>query len=224
MTVRRPAALLGLALAVAACTSAPSPSVSVPAATAASDAAGPSAGFDAGLLPGQPYDADDVLAAMRDSVRPGGVPEELQTDEIAAAVADAIWTIDGEPWSAMTAGGSCGADSCTLEVAGAPPDGFGEDVWVFTVTPSSGAVVLAEADLHGVPVAWVDVLDRMAREAHGSEPLADLALTAVRWHPPPAEQTFALAYRSGDEEQSCSADLDLDASSGVITDLTVTGC
>ncbi|HEX7197446.1 MAG TPA: hypothetical protein VF364_11515, partial [Candidatus Limnocylindria bacterium] len=47
---------------------------------------------------GRPFDAEAILAAMRDSRRPGGVPDEMQTDAIAAAVADAIWTIDGEPW------------------------------------------------------------------------------------------------------------------------------
>ena len=111
---------------------------------------------------------------MRDSVRPGGVSQELQTDRIAAEVADAIWTIDGEPWEAIAASGSCAADVCTLEVAGAPPEGAGEDVWVFEVTPSSGAVEVAEADLHGVPAAWIDDLDRITRQAHGSDPLADL--------------------------------------------------
>lgn len=224
MTVHRSLALPVLAIAVAACTSAPPPSPGGSATPGSSAVLAPSPSAAAALQPGKPYGADDVMAAMRDSVRPGGVPEELQTDEIAAAVADAIWTIDGEPWAAMTAGGSCGADTCTLELSGAPPDGAGEDVWVFTATPATGAVDVAESSLHGVPLAWVDVLDRMAREAPGGEPVADLLLTAVRWQPPPAERTFELAYRSGDEEQSCAVDLVLDAGGPFITDLTVTGC
>lgn len=219
----RPILLVSLIVAIAGCTTAPSPSVTAPASAVKGSSATPAA--SGGLArPGQPYTAQDVLAAMSDSVRPEGVPPELQTDEVAAAVADAIWTIDGEPWSAMAAGGSCADDVCTLEIAGAPPDGAGEDVWVLRVTPSTGAVEVTDADLHGVPAAWVDELDQMTRGAHGSEPLADLLLTAVRWQPPPAVDMYELAYRSGDEEQSCAADVVLDAAGGIIADLTVTGC
>lgn len=160
---------------------------------------------------------------MRDSRRPGGVPEELQTDDIAAAVADLVWTFDGQPWDTIAAGGSCGGDSCTLELAGSPEGAAGEDVWVFEVQPATGAVSVASADLHGVPGGRVDALDSAARAAAGDDLPDGLALTSVRWLPPP-ETGFALAYRSGDEEGSCSVDVVLDATASRVEDLTASDC
>jgi hypothetical protein len=51
-----------------------------------------------------------------------------------------------------------------------------------------------------------------------------MLLTAARWIPPPADQVFGLAYRSGDEEESCSVDLEIDAVRNVITEVSSTGC
>ncbi|HEX2884697.1 MAG TPA: hypothetical protein VHQ42_09000, partial [Candidatus Limnocylindria bacterium] len=44
--------------------------------------------------PGQPLDGDGVLAAMRASRRPGGVPDQLETEPIARRIAESVWTID----------------------------------------------------------------------------------------------------------------------------------
>jgi hypothetical protein len=214
-------AALGVA-ALAGCGTRPVPSQGDPTEEPATSAA--ASATSSAPEPGQPFEPGDILAAMRDSRRPGGVPEEVQTDAIAAALADHLWTIDGQPWSAIAASGSCEGDTCSLELSGAPPDAAGEDVWVFTVAPASGEVAVATADLHGVPADWISSLDAMARDAPGSEMLPDLTLTAVRWQPPPAVGRFDLAYRTGDEEESCSVDLVLDAAGGIITDLEVTGC
>jgi hypothetical protein len=173
--------------------------------------------------PGRPYAADDILDAMRDSRRPDGVAEELQTAAVAAAVADAIWTYGGEPWDAIVAGGSCGATACTLEVAGGR-GGVGGDTWVFSVDPASGGVELVDAELQAIPAELVTELDRAARLADDDGLLDGLLLTAARWIPPPADQVFGLAYRSGDEEQSCSVDLEIDAVRNVITEVISSGC
>ncbi len=204
------------ALTLAACSGMPSPS-----APATDDAPGsvgassvPSAAASAGAAagePGRPFDAGEILAAMRDSGRPGGVPEPLQTDAIASALAEQIWTLDGRPWTSIVAGGSCGSDACTLELSGAGPDATGEDVWVFDVDPNDGSVRLATADLHGVPSTLAASLDEVARAADEEELLEDLIVTSVRWLPPPDDGRFVLAYRSGDEEGSCMRDVTVDA-------------
>ena len=224
MTRFRLLVMAGMAVAVAAC-SGPPPSTSAPAATAASSVVIGDPGNPISLRPpGRPFDASDILAAMRDSVRPGGVAAEMQTEPIAAAVADVIWTLQGEPWDAIATSGGCDGGSCTLEVSGSAAGDAGEDVWVLSVDPAAAEVTVVDADLHAIPTAAVEAIDRLARAADGGAALDDLLLTSVRWHSPPGEDTFALAYRSGDEEESCSMDVRLDVASGELTEVAASGC
>jgi hypothetical protein len=174
--------------------------------------------------PGRPYDADQLLAAMNDSRRPGGVPAEIREAGIAARLAERLWTFDGAPWEAIAAGGSCGPTTCTLELSGGTTAGGGEDVWIFTINPADGTVEVVAADLHAVPDETAAELDRLARALDVEGVLDGLLPTAVRWLPPPAEDRFRLAYRSGDEEGSCSIDLELDVAAGRIIDVTTSGC
>lgn len=213
-------------LALAGCgTSTPTPPsssgpVSMPAGTT-----GPSASAPIALPePGRPYDADDLLEAMRDSRRPGGVPAELQDAGIAAVLAEQLWTFDGEPWNAIAAGGTCDASACSLQLSGGTDAGGGEDVWVFRIDLASGAAEVVSADLHAVPDDTAAALDRWVRALDADGVLDGLLYTAVRWLPPPAADRVRLAYRSGDEEGSCSVDLELDARAGEITEVTPSDC
>lgn len=148
---------------------------------------------------------------MRDSRRPGGVPDELETEAIADAVAGRIWTLDGEAWTTTTAGGSCGPRTCTLEVAGARPDSEGDDLWVFEVEPATATVEVVSTDLRALPPALVDHLDELTRSIFPGT-LQGLHLTNARWLPPPEESQFVVSYRYGDEERSaCGADITVDA-------------
>jgi hypothetical protein len=176
---------------------------------------------DAGL----PLDSATLLDAMRTSRRPGGVPDELETEAIATQLADAIWTVDGEPWATMAIGGSCGPQSCSLEVAGAGTASTGEDLWTFDVDPASGEARLTSGHVGALPPELVGSLDELARGLVGDDSLEDTALGSVRWLPPPApEGQFVLSYRSGGEEGSCGVDLTLDAAAPAVTDRTSVGC
>jgi hypothetical protein len=84
-------------------------------------------------------------------------------------------------------------------------------------------VTVASADLHGLPTGALEALDRAARDAAGDELADDLLLVGARWVPPP-DPSFVLAYRTGDEEGSCAADVVLDATATVVEELTATGC
>lgn len=161
--------------------------------------------------PGRPFDADGLLALMRGSRRPGGVPDQLETRPIAEAVAASLWTFDGTPWATASAGGSCGPDLCTLEIGGAVPGTQGEDLYIFSVAPGSSAVEVLDASLRGVPIPLLGELDTLARSLSDDAELLDLGLAGVSWLPPPDGGRFVLSYRSGGEEGSCSADLTLDA-------------
>lgn len=209
-----------MAVAVTAC-SGPPPSNSEPAASVVIGDPGNPISL---RPPGTPFDAQDILQAMRDSRRPGGVPSELQTERIAAAVADEIWTLQGDRWDAVSAGGSCDGGTCTLELAGSTEGDAGEDVWVLRVDPMTADVEVLSADLHAVPRATADAINRLARAADGGAALDDLLLTSVRWLPPPDDGAFALAYRSGDEEESCSVDVEIDVGSGALTEVAASGC
>jgi hypothetical protein len=147
---------------------------------------------------------------MRESRRPGGVPDQLETDTIARAVAEAIWTFDGGPWQETVVGGSCGRETCTLEVAGMPDGALGEDVYAFNVDVDTGAVEPVSADLHGIPADLVVELDDMTQRLL-DDPSSVVELTSAAWLPPPDDGTFVLAYRSGGEEGSCMVNVTLDA-------------
>lgn len=161
--------------------------------------------------PGPAFDAATLLDAMRTSRRPGGVPDQLETDQIAATLADTLWTYGGEPWATMAIGGSCGTQTCSLEAAGTRPNSLGEDLWVFEIVPGTGSVTVASADLSAIPIEIVDPLDDLARMLFRPGRLDGLALASVRWLPPPSDGQFVLSYRSGGEEGSCGADVTIDA-------------
>jgi hypothetical protein len=173
---------------------------------------------------GHPFDAASLLAAMRESRRPGGVPDQLETETIAARVAKAVWTYGGQPWSTLAVGGSCGPETCTLEVAGAAPGTQGDDVWVFTVTPATGDVSLLAAELSSVPPEVVAALDALARALDASGSLGGMILASASWLPPPNAGQFVLSYRSGGEELSCGIDLTLDAPNARMVSSTPIGC
>jgi hypothetical protein len=203
------------------------PSASGTATPAASSAeASPSPSGDEVPLPqfGQPFDAVHILNLMRDSRRPGGVPAVVQERAIAERIAEAIVTYGGQPWETATAGGTCGSNLCTVELAGTMSDATGEDLWVFEVEPDTGRVTLASAELRALPGELVSALDAHARRLTAELDRDDMALATVRWLMPPEAAHFLLAYRSGGEEGSCSLDVELDADAGEVVDVREAGC
>jgi hypothetical protein len=201
-----------LALALAAC-GGPTPSPTTSLGQPGTASADPSPG---GAV-GQPYDAAALLAAMRESTRPGGVPDQLETDAVAAAVADQVWTWDGRPWQTLSVGGACGEAECSLELAGSTDGMAGADLYTFTVEPDAGEVGLELTDLHAYPATLDEELDQMARAAAGDE-LAELAFVSARWLPPPDQGRYWLAYRTGGEEGAPGLDLLLDSTTGGIVE------
>ncbi|MGI8998223.1 MAG: hypothetical protein ACR2GO_00715 [Candidatus Limnocylindria bacterium] len=174
--------------------------------------------------PDRAVDPATLLDAMRTSRRPGGVPDQLESEAIAGTLADMIWTYGGEPWTTMAIGGSCGPQTCTLDVAGTRPGSLGEDLWVFDVTPDDGSVSVASANLAALPSEIVTPLDELARTLFPPDQLDDLILSSVRWLPPPMEQHFTLSYRSGGEEGSCGAEITLDVATPAVTEKVFFDC
>jgi hypothetical protein len=161
---------------------------------------------------------------MGSSPRPGGVPDQLETEPIAAALAERIWTISGEPWDQIVAGGSCGPESCTLEVAGAPAGALGEDLYVFSVVPASETVELQRAELRGLPASLLPELEALAREAIAEDALTGLRLVSARWLPPPDDGQFVLSFRPGGEESACGLDVTLDTRRAEVTEQRTVNC
>lgn len=187
----------------------PTPTASPSAAASPSGSASVQPSLPA-LEPGRPYDAAAVLDAMRASRRPGGVPDSLKTEAIAAAIAERLWTFDGSLWPAMVAGGSCGPERCTVDIAGTPDGADGEDLYTFSVAPADGSVNLLIADLHGYPSSLGGLLDAVAQQGLPPGRLDGLKLLGARWLPPPDTGQFVLSYRSGGEERSQALDVVID--------------
>lgn len=212
------AGLAAIAFGIAGCAadSDSSLATSLPTPTAAASASGGSP--TASVQPGRPYSASDVLTAMRDSRRPGGVAAELQTEAIAAGVAEELWTWNGEAWQAMTATGSCGPASCTLEIIGSTDGMAGADTYTFEVVPADDAVDLVATDLHGYPPDLESAFDQIARAAVPVPDLEGMVLLGARWLPPPDAGSYWLSYRSGGEEGSPSLDVMIDFGRGVVVE------
>jgi hypothetical protein len=164
---------------------------------------------------GLPYSANDVLEAMAGSRRPGGVPQQLQRDSLAAAIAGELWTFDADPWEAISVGGSCGPSHCTLEIGGSSDGSLGEDLYIFDVAPDAGEVSVLSAELRGMPAGWADELDGFARANWPDAPLPG-PMTSARWLPPPNEGVYVLSYRSGGEENSPAVDAVIDLGAGSV--------
>jgi hypothetical protein len=222
------------AILLAACTQvSPSPEPSEPDATqlpsvasaepSEADEPSESPGPSAAAGPGRPYDAADILEAMRTSPRPDGVPEALQTDAIASAIADEIWTIDGDPWDTILIGASCGPDTCLVEVVGSRDDAADDDAWNFGVDPDTGEVSVGATDLRALPPSLVADLDRLARSLVADAPIGSMVLANVAWLPPAEVNRFAMSYRTGGEEGSCGVDVVIDAEERLVVDQQTLG-
>jgi hypothetical protein len=159
-----------------------------------------------GSVAGLPYDATAVLAAMRESRRPGGVPDLLETETVATAVAAELWTYDAQPWSVLAIGGTCGSAGCTLDVAGSTTGG-GSDLYSFRIDASAGSVELIERDLHGYPPELEAEADAVVRSQVDPARLSGLQLLGMQWMAPPDTGRFRLAYRSGGEEGSAGLEI-----------------
>jgi hypothetical protein len=221
-------AALGLALLLAACrlagqqplstTALPSsPPAATPQSTPASAAPTPG-----GMLssPGAPYDVDAILDAMAASRRPGGVPEVLQNRQVAASIAHAARSWDGNAWETLSISASCGPERCSVELAGEARGGAGTDLYSFSVDPEARRVELLASDLHGYPATLEADLDAVARAALDPKRLDGLALVSARWLPPPDTDRYLLAYRSGGEEGAPRLDILLDLATGEVLDVT----
>jgi hypothetical protein len=169
-------------------------------------------------VPGRPYDAQDVLSAMRDSRRPAGVPDELETDAIAQAVGSQLWTWDGQPWVALSIGGACGPSTCSLDVAGSRDEAVGADLYSFDIDMASGDVSLTTSDLHAYPQALDRQLEQAAKAVAGTQ-LAGLAYISAQWLRPPDAGRYWLAYRTGGEEGAPGLDLLLDLATGELIEI-----
>ena len=164
---------------------------------------------------GHPFDAETILAAMRESRRPGGVPDEIETPAIAAEIAETVVTFDGKAWSTVSIGGSCGPSTCTVDIGGSRPDALGEDVWAFSVEPATEQVSVIDSQLGSVPADVVELADLAVRASSLGAQVAELVIGSVSWLPPP-DGRLVLAYRSGEEEGSCRRDVSVDMTSGSV--------
>jgi hypothetical protein len=210
---RRALALLSLTLtlALAAC-GGPSPSGRTSRATVAGSPV-PSA---RAVTPGRPYDAATLLTAMQESRRPGGVPDQLETNALAATLSERVWTWNGQLWTTLSIGGACGPSSCSLDVAGSSDGAAGADLYTFAVA-GDGEVTRVTADLHAYDASLDATLDAAGRAA-AADQLTGLAYLGASWLPPPDQGRYWLAYRSGGEEGAPGLDLLLNLATGQILD------
>jgi hypothetical protein len=162
------------------------------AVIACSQAFPPPSGRIALPTPGRPYTADAMLAVLEAAPAPM-IPRELRRAELAAALAEQIWTIDGRRHEAIEVFVTCEA-SCRLSVLAGPPDRFAaRDLYDFTVDRETLDVALQSSELWA-PTGLAAQLDAMAQAA-APEQLEGLFYERAAWLPPPEFGRFVLEYQ-----------------------------
>jgi hypothetical protein len=153
---------------------------------------------------GRPYTAEMIAAELLDV--PDGFPPELQTEFIAAAIADRIWTYDGRPYREVWITGSCNEPvrtRCDLTLEGLPafaPTRDDADSYWFVVHvdapilgPESGQ------GLRGFPPDVAHAIDALARSLDTDGRFRAEALRGIDWALPPPDDAFVLTY--GDDNE-----------------------
>lgn len=151
---------------------------------------------------GRPYSAERLLQLLTASQR---VPELLKTDAWASALAERIWSYDGEPYQELVFAANCEdrEDACDLDVVGVP--GFAEDrdnadSYLFTLHPRTSLIEdQAPQSLAGLPRDLTPMLDAAARALVGEE-IGAHTLIGVRWLRPPPDDAYLLHYATDDQE------------------------
>ncbi|HEX2756204.1 MAG TPA: hypothetical protein VHM48_12105 [Candidatus Limnocylindrales bacterium] len=152
--------------------------------------------------PGKPYTADDILAILR--AAPAGDPAEMRTPQIAAAIADRVWTFDGRPYQRLLVGGRCDGGMCEISAEGMPAFGATDDLaddWFWRMDLRTGLVSdNGEPRLRGFPPELVPELDALARSLDTDGTFSALPLIRVEWTVPPPVGAFVLRYGTGTQE------------------------
>lgn len=167
----------------------PTPSLSA----AGSPATGP---------PAHPYSAADIQGLF---VGAGpGFPAELRTAPTAEALANAIWSFDGQPFRTVWLDGSCESGRCEFSATGLPRFAASvDDVDVYTLVLDQASGIYSEPSrpsLHGFPPQLVDELDTLAKALDVQGRFKDKPLLGVEWQIPPPDDAFVLRYGDGNEE------------------------
>jgi hypothetical protein len=203
----RAVAISGLALLVAACGSlVVDPGSSVARTKGPYTKAPPTPAFSPLATvgpgsPGQPYAAADIEPML--AAASVGVAAEIRTPQVAAAIADRIWTFDGRPYQEVFIGGSCENGGCEIVVEGVPafaPTRDTRDVWSLSLDLRTGVFSDSEPALGGFPAELTSGLDALARSLDADGTFRTLPLTRVEWLRPPPDGLWLLRYGSGTQE------------------------
>ena len=152
---------------------------------------------------GRPYTPEMMVAELMDV--PYNFPRELQTDFVAAALADRIWTFDGRPYRELSISGSCdegGLGRCDLSVSGLPafaPNRETNDHYYFSVNVQSAVVIPGASGLEAYPPELGPEVDALVRSLDTERQLQKQGLRGVEWALPPPDDAFRLVY-GGDNE------------------------
>jgi hypothetical protein len=152
--------------------------------------------------PGQPYVAEDLASYI--NAAPVGFPTALRTPAVAEALADRIWTFDGQPYRDLWLAGSCENGACEFSATGVPAFARSADVVdAYFLKVNLGSGLFSDGgrpSLKGLPSELVPRLDAIARAHDAAALLADEALLGATWEIPPPAGTFLLRYGRGLEE------------------------
>jgi hypothetical protein len=175
---------LGVALILTSACTAPSPSPSPPPATAARPLRSPTTTIGPTTAPTLPPSATPSMSAPA-TIDPlssspsnpylsapfapsievmGGPIEKAVIRRVLAAVADAITTVNGEPYVDPSANFSCDVGpQCEVDILGHLASAEGVDRWIFAFTPNSpGLDVLVGSSWEAVPDTVVPALEQIA--------------------------------------------------------------
>ena len=154
---------------------------------------------------GRPYTPEMMVAELMDV--PYNFPRELQTDFVAAALADQIWTYDGRPYRELNLVGDCyGSPRCDLRVIGLPAFASTRDQsdsHSFSIELPTRVVTRSySGGLRGYPPELGPEVEALARSLDTAGRYADLPLRRVLWALPPPGDAYLVQFQRGSLEDA----------------------
>jgi hypothetical protein len=153
---------------------------------------------------------DPVFATPPAKPGPTLVATDLLNSAVAAAIADAIWTWDGQSYDRWWIEAYC-ARTCELVIQGIPASDIAgeEDMYHFhQFDPSRPAQTLELGDypsLGGYPAALDPEIEQLGRALDEGGVLDDLGYFHASWFPPPRSGEFLAFFSDGNEEGGSNA-------------------
>jgi hypothetical protein len=158
--------------------------------------------------PGTPYTGAELLNLL--NFTPVPLPPPMTSLAAMELIAHEIWTWDGARYDDLSLSGSCGQDTCTVEIGGGRSGARGSDVHGVVVAVPDLVTRSAGHSLSAYPAALDPKLEDLARQLVAPQLLRRMTYRGAQWHLRPEPDQYTLTFAVDDTEGSPGKRVTLD--------------